>query len=57
MATVGAYKLLAEYDGNLSDERFGALRDAYLNLMRDMGFSSEHQDGCCASSAHARRLS
>ena len=45
MATVGAYKLLAEYDGNLSDERFGALRDAYLNLMRDMGFSSGHLTG------------
>jgi hypothetical protein len=45
MATVGAYKLLAEYDGNLGDERFGALRDAYLNLMRDMGFSSGHLTG------------
>jgi hypothetical protein len=45
MATIGAYKLLAEYDGNLPDERFVVLRDAYLNLMRDMGFSSGHLTG------------
>jgi hypothetical protein len=45
MATVGAYRLLAEYDGNLPDERFSTLRDAYLNLMRDMGFSSGHLTG------------
>lgn len=45
MATVGAYKLLAEYDGNLRDERFDTLRDAYLNLLRDMGFSSGHLTG------------
>ena len=42
MASVGAYKLLAEYDGNLRDERFVALQDAYLNLMHGMGFSSGH---------------
>jgi hypothetical protein len=39
MASVGAYKLLAEYDGKMEDERFVALQDAYLHLMRDMGFS------------------
>lgn len=45
MATVGAYKLLCEWDGNLRDERFLALRDAYLNLMREMRFSSGHLTG------------
>lgn len=45
MATVGAYRLLAEFDGDLRDERFVALQDAYLNLMRDMGFSSMHLTG------------
>jgi hypothetical protein len=45
MATVGAYKLLSEWDGNLHDERFLALRDAYLNLMREMRFSSGHLTG------------
>lgn len=42
MATVGAYKLLCEWDGNMRDERFLALCDAYLNLLREMRFSSGH---------------
>jgi hypothetical protein len=45
MATVGAYTLLCEWDGNLRDRRFVELRDAYLNLMHDMGFSSGHLTG------------
>jgi hypothetical protein len=45
MASVGAYKLLAEYDGNLRDERFLALQDTYLNLMHHVGFSSGHLTG------------
>jgi hypothetical protein len=45
MASVGAYKLLGEYDPGMSDERFVALQDSYLNLMRRMGFSSAHLTG------------
>lgn len=45
MATVGAYKLLCEWDGNLRDERFLALRDDYMNLLRDMRFSSGYLTG------------
>jgi hypothetical protein len=49
MATVGAYKLLAEYDGSLPDHRFIVLQDAYLDLMRDMGFPSGDLTGYEAS--------
>lgn len=45
MATAGAYKLLAEWDGGLRDGRFLALLDAYLDLMHQMRFSSGHLTG------------
>jgi hypothetical protein len=45
MATVGAYKLLCEWDGDLRDERFLALRDEYMNLLRDMKFPSGYLTG------------
>ena len=45
MAMVGAYKLLCEFDGNLADERFQALRDFYLDLMQRMGFPSAYLTG------------
>jgi hypothetical protein len=42
MAMVGAYKLLYEADAPGRDERFLALRDAYLNIMHELRFSSGH---------------
>lgn len=40
MATVGAYRVLCEWDGNLQDPRFAELRDAYLQLLHQMRFTS-----------------
>jgi hypothetical protein len=45
MASVGAYKLLCESDGDLHDERFVVLRDAYLELAQESGFSSGNLTG------------
>jgi hypothetical protein len=43
--TFGAYRLIAEYDGNMDDERFWELCDASLEHMRSLRFSSGHLTG------------
>jgi hypothetical protein len=45
MATVGAYRVLCEWDSNLQDQRFAELRDAYLHLLHQMRFTSSHLTG------------
>jgi hypothetical protein len=45
MAIVGAYQVLCEWDGNLQDRRFVELRDAYLQLVQQMGFTSLNLTG------------
>jgi hypothetical protein len=45
LVTFGAYRLLAEYDGQLDDPRFWELCDASLDYMRSRGFSSGHLTG------------
>jgi hypothetical protein len=45
LATFGAYRLLAEYDGQLDDPRFWELCDASLDYMHSRGFSSGHLTG------------
>src|ERR1019366_4520306 len=45
LVTFGAYRLLAEYDGQLDDPRFWALCDASLDYMRSLRFSSGHLTG------------
>lgn len=42
MATVGAYRLLAEFNPELDDPRFLSLYDEALERMRAVGFSSGH---------------
>lgn len=42
MAAVGAYKVLCEYDANLPEAEFGALRDTYLDVLRRQGFGGGH---------------
>lgn len=42
MATVGAYRLLAEFNPELDDPRFLSLYDKALERMRAAGFSSGH---------------
>jgi hypothetical protein len=44
-AIFGAYRLLAEFDGALDDQRFWQLCDASLEYMRSMRFSSGHLTG------------
>lgn len=41
-ATFGAYSLLADFDGDLADQRFLELRDASLEYLRSLGLSSGH---------------
>jgi hypothetical protein len=43
--TFGAYRLLAEFDGQLDDRRFWELCDASLDYIRARGFSSGHLTG------------
>jgi hypothetical protein len=45
LVTFGAYRLLAEYDGQLDDPRFWELCDASLGSMHSPGFSSGHLTG------------
>lgn len=45
LVTFGAYRLLAEYDGQLDDQRFWELCDASLDYMHTRGFSSGHLTG------------
>jgi hypothetical protein len=45
LATVGAYRLLAEFNESLDDFRFLRLYDASLEYMRKLGFSSGHLTG------------
>lgn len=45
LVTFGAYRLLAEYDGQLDDPRFWELCDASLEYMHARGFSSGHLTG------------
>jgi hypothetical protein len=45
LATVGAYRLLAEFNDKLDDRRFLKLYDAALDYMRALGFSSGHLTG------------
>jgi hypothetical protein len=45
LVTFGVYRLLAEYDGQLDDQRFWELCDASLNYMHSRGFSSGHLTG------------
>ena len=45
LATVGAYRLLAEFNESLDDYRFLRLYDASLEYMRTLGFSSGHLIG------------
>ena len=45
MATVAVYRVLCEWDGNLQDDRFAELRDAYLNILHQMRFTSLHLTG------------
>jgi hypothetical protein len=45
LATLGAYRLLAECDESLDDRRFLKLYDASLDYMRSLGFSSGHLTG------------
>lgn len=42
LATVGAYRLIAEFDPKLADRRFLSLYDDALEHMRAAGFSSGH---------------
>jgi hypothetical protein len=42
LAIYGAYRLLADFDGGLADPRFVQLRDASLEYMRSLGFSSRN---------------
>ncbi len=44
-AIFGAYRLLAEFDGALADQRFFKLCDASLDYMHSLGFSSGHLTG------------
>ena len=48
-AIFGAYRLLAEFDGDLADQRFLELCDKSLEYMRFMRFSSGHLTGYEAS--------
>lgn len=45
LATVGAYRLLAEFNDTLDDQRFLKLCDTSLEHMRSLGFSSGHLTG------------
>jgi len=45
LVTFGAYRLLAEYDGQLDDPRFWELCDTSLDYMHSRGFSSGHLTG------------
>ncbi len=45
LVTFGAYRLLAEYDGQLDDPRFWELCDTSLDYMRSRRFSSGHLTG------------
>lgn len=45
VVTFGAYRLLAEYDGQLDDTRFWELCDKSLDYMHSLGFSSGHLTG------------
>jgi hypothetical protein len=42
LAIYGAYRLLSDFDAALADPRFVQLRDASLEYMRSLGFSSGH---------------
>jgi len=45
LATVGAYRILAEFSDSLDDRRYLKLYDASLDYMRSLGLSSGHLTG------------
>jgi len=45
LVAFGAYRILAEYDCELNDQRYWELCDASLNYMHSRGFSSGHLTG------------